>query len=104
MTSRRILQFLLVAVLVLAPFGRIGLGAADAMGTGGHCGGMAMSHQGKAQPAAVDCAIACAAIAPTPEVAEFNPPPAPRAAHAPLPQPLRAGLSTGADPPPPRAA
>lgn len=91
-------------MLLVSPFGRIGLGAADAMGLGGHCAGAPMSHPGKAQPAAVDCAIACAAIAPTAGVADLTPPRLARTDHAAMKQPMRTGLHTGADPPPPRTA
>jgi hypothetical protein len=100
--TRRLVQLLLVFILVLSPFGRLGLGAAHGMT--GHCAGAPASHQGKGQPDRVDCTIACAAIAPAPAALDFAPPPAPPAAHPPLLYPFHPGLHAGADPPPPRLA
>jgi hypothetical protein len=101
-TSRRFVQILLVVILVLSPFGRIG--AAHGTLVAGHCAGAPAPHHGKAQQDGVDCMIACAAIAPTPAALDCAPPVLARAAHPARPDSFHAGLHLGADPPPPRLA
>jgi hypothetical protein len=112
---------MLLAAMLLAPVGRIGIAQAMAAPAGapaimaGHCAGMpgaaSAQQKGHHQQApqkddermAVDCMIACAAMAtgPAPFVA---PPRAPAAlAGATLPSNLT-GIRPGADPPPPRSS
>jgi len=99
---RRFVQILLVATLVLSPFGRLGLGAAHGMA--GHCAGAPAPHHGKAQQDGVDCTIACAAIAPTPAAQDLAPPDVASASPPARPDSFHPGLHSGADPPPPRFA
>jgi len=101
--SRRFVQILLVLILVLSPFGRIGLGAAHGM-PAGHCAGAPAPSHGKGQQEPVDCMIACAAIAPAPAAQDFARFCVTQASHPALPGAFDAGLQTGADPPPPRLA
>ena len=119
MTPRACLRLLLLAAMLLAPLGRIGIAqamaapaAAGAMA--GHCAGLPAAapagHQGAHHhnaPAggkegmAVDCMIACAAMAVAP--APFIPP-APVGVGLPAHSFLASltGISPEADPPPPR--
>jgi hypothetical protein len=106
-TRRRLIQFLVLIALALAPFGRIG--AAQAMAGHGpmamtaHCAGQLMPGGDKSHPMAVDCMIACAAMAPAP--ASFAlPPPTLAAAPVGLPLSLLSGIRPEAEPPPPRTA
>jgi hypothetical protein len=107
-TARRILHLLVLAGLVLAPLGRIGMARAASApaASAGHCAAMP-GHKPAPAPApagheGMDCMIACAALAvmPAPFIA-----PAPVAA-APLPVAAsfadRAGISPEAEPRPPR--
>ncbi len=113
----RVLRLFLLATMLLAPLGRIGIAQAmaapaEAPATmAGHCAEMPAPPAGHHQKAprqgdekkAIDCMIACAAmttapapfVAPTP-VAEARP-------GAPLPCSLT-GIRPEADPPPPRNA
>ncbi|HTU11214.1 MAG TPA: hypothetical protein VMG08_09985 [Allosphingosinicella sp.] len=108
---RAALRLLLLAVMLLAPMGRIGM--AEAMAA--HCADVpaaaASHHGGHHQPApaedksgtAIDCMIACAAMAPAPAPSVA---PAPRATPrpaAPLPASLT-GIRPDAATPPPRHA
>jgi hypothetical protein len=111
----RALRFLMLAAMLLAPFGRMGVAQAMAMperapaAMAGHCADMPAQPAGHHQQApakgderkAVDCMIACAAMAsaPAPFVA-----PAPPAAARPTAPLLSSptGIRPGADPPPPR--
>ena len=102
MTSRRLVQILLVFILVLSPFGRIG--AAHGMVMAGHCAGAPAPHSGKAQHEAVDCTIVCAAIAPTPAAQDFAAPGVGQALHPVRSDHFHVGFRAGADPPPPRIA
>ena len=101
--TRRLVQLLVLLALATAPFGRISMvqAAGRQAPMAGHCGGQTMPDGDKGH--AIDCTIACAAIAQAP--APFLlPPPAPAAAPA---APLAAfppGIRPGADPPPPRFA
>jgi hypothetical protein len=101
-TSRRLVQILLVFILILSPFGR--MGAAHGTEMAGHCAGAPAPHHGKGQQDAVDCTIACAAIAPTPAALDLAPPDVAQVSHPVRPDSFHAGLHTGADPPPPRLA
>ena len=104
---RRLLPYLVLLALVMAPFGRIGVAQAKAMphhaasAMASHCPGQPMPDGDKSGRMAADCMIACAAMAPAP--AFFLAPPA--AAEA-APVPMRAfslaGIRPEADPPPPR--
>ena len=117
MSMRAALRLLLLAVMLLAPLGRIGVAQAMAApaeapaAMAGHCAGMPApaGHGGRHGDApqqgdegkAVDCMIACAAMTETP-AAFLAPPLAPAAmAGAPLPVSLT-GIRPEADPPPPR--
>lgn len=104
MTASRLLPLLMLLALLVAPFGRIGLAEAAApeaapMAMTGHCEDRPDS--GKAGPGAIDCMIACAAMAPAtaPEFSRMlvavDPQP-------PLPRPSLTGRQPEADPPPPR--
>lgn len=104
----RLLPFLVLLALLVAPFGRIGVAEAASsphhgapMVMAGHC--EEMPSQDDAKPGkAIDCMIACAAIAPA--AAPFV-----RAqevtvdAPAPLPLFSFTGIQPEAEPPPPRA-
>lgn len=106
-SPRSILRFLVLLAFVVAPFGRIGIAQAMAMphqmtpAMAAHCAGQPIPDQDKDEGVAIDCMIACAAMAPP--LASFPAPP-PEAAPAPaaVPLSLRPGLDPGADPPPPR--
>ena len=108
MTIRGTLRIFLFAALLLAPLGRIGIAQAMAGPAGiatGHCGTMPVGHPGKSQGdkgrSAIDCALACAAMAPAPAPL-IDPPFA--AATRPDASVLSslAGIRPEADPPPPR--
>jgi hypothetical protein len=117
---RACLRLLLLAAMLLAPLGRIGMAQAMAMpeaaaaGMAGHCAGMPAAapahHQGAHhrnapqkdnERMAVDCMTACAAVAPA--FAPLVTPPPPAAA---LPGAIfltsLTGIRPEADPPPPR--
>lgn len=108
MSLRRLLPILLLA-LALAPFGRMGAAEAQpmphqaAMQMPAHCpepppaGGR--DHEGMA----IDCTIACAAMAPAAEPFAI-PPLAALGLPVPIPAAHRAGIRPEADPPPPRPA
>lgn len=118
-TMRACLRLLLLAALLLAPVGRIGIAQAMAApaaagATAGHCADMPAAapahHQGsrhQQSPAqdhegmAVDCMIACAAMATAPEPFVA---PAPGAVATPAATFLSSltGIQPEADPPPPR--
>jgi hypothetical protein len=103
--TRRLVQLLILLALATAPFGRIGMvqaaGHHPPMAMAGHCGGQQMPDRDKGH--AIDCTIACAAIAQAP--APFLlPPPAPDAAPAARLAAFPPGIHPGADPPPPRFA
>jgi hypothetical protein len=98
--------FVLIA-LAIAPFGRIGASQANAghapMAMTAHCAGQPMPDGDKGHRTAVDCMIACAAMAPAP--APFAlPPPALAAAPFGLKSTPLSGIRPEADPPPPRTA
>ncbi|MBX3560357.1 MAG: hypothetical protein KF780_00945 [Sphingomonas sp.] len=113
-TARRLLPLIAIFALLVAPFGRIGMAEAAAtlhhaapMAMAGHCEDMAAPDHGptgKAGKAAIDCMIACAAVAPMPlsQIALMIVPAAmPGDGGAPA---AFDGLHPGADPPPPRFA
>jgi hypothetical protein len=107
-SRRRVVQILILAALVLAPFGRLGMAQAMArhdapMATASHCAGQPLPDGDKGHKMAVDCMIACAAMAPVPAVL-FVPLIAIEAAVAASPLPRLAGIRPEADPPPPRQA
>jgi len=106
-TSRRLVQFLVLIALAVAPFGRIGAAQATAghaaMAMTVHCAGQPMPDGDKGHRMAPDCMIACAAMAPAP--APFvRPLPALAAAPFGLPSPFLFGIRPESDPPPPRTA
>lgn len=105
---RRLLSCLVLLALAIAPLGRMGVAQAKAMphrpasAMASHCAGQPMPDGDKGGRMAVDCMIACAALAPAP-AACFAPPPArPEAALATTPDSFLAGIRPEADPPPPR--
>ena len=101
---RRALQLLLLAALIVAPFGRIGIAEAKS-GPGMmtmHCAGQAPPGDVRDPPMSVDCLIACAAMAPPADFAFAPPAPAAEATPAAMPASVLAGVRPGADPPPPR--
>jgi hypothetical protein len=105
--TRRLVQLLVLFALAAAPFGRIGISQAMArhMPTAmiAHCAGQPMPEPARGHRMAVDCMIACAAMAPAP--APFAlPPPAVVAAPVGLAAGFPAGVRPEADPPPPRLA
>ena len=118
MTLRACLRLLLLAAMLLAPLGRIAISQAMAAPAGaqmaGHCAGMPAAapshHQGghhqkaparNGEGVAVDCMIACAAMATAPE--PFIPPAPVQVAQvgATILSSLT-GIQPEADPPPPR--
>ena len=108
MSRRRLVQLFVLAALVLAPFGRIGIAQAMAghdapRAMMSHCAGQPVPEQGKGHRMAIDCMIACAAMAPA--AAPFVlPPPAPKATPLVGPAAILSGIRPAADPPPPRQA
>jgi hypothetical protein len=102
-TARRILHLLVLAGLVLAPFGRLGLAHAHAApaAMAAHCAGNAAPISDRSESQAVNCMIACAAMAPVSAILPA-PPAAARSQPVAMPLFLRAGLTPGAEPPPPR--
>lgn len=106
-SPRRILRFLVLLALVVAPFGRIGIAQAMAMphqmpsAMASHCAGQPMPDRDKDERVAVDCMIACAVMAP-PSAPLFAPPPAAESVPAAVPVFFLSGIQPEADPPPPR--
>jgi hypothetical protein len=106
-TRRRLVQLFVLAALVLAPFGRIGVAQAKAMPNHGamaasHCAGQPTPDTRKDRRTAADCMIACAVMAPA-AAPVFVPPPAAEAVQAPVARLfLLSGIRPEADPPPPR--
>jgi hypothetical protein len=104
---RRILPLLTLFALLIAPFGRMAAAEASAMPhhgaamTAGHCEGMPQPDPGKTHKMSVDCALACAAIAP-PETSALAAPPLAATAPVRLARSIHAGLHPESDPPPPR--
>jgi hypothetical protein len=116
---RACLRLLLLAALLLAPLGRIGMAQAMAMPASGaampgHCAGMPAAAPAHRQGAhhsntpqkpdermAVDCMIACAAMAPAPAPIMAPPPVAAFVPGAILLTSL-SGIRPEAEPPPPR--
>jgi hypothetical protein len=98
-TARFILSLLALLALLATPFGHMQAHAHGGV-SASPCHGSSAPAPGKADRAAIDCAIACAAIAPSAAS------PAPRlivaAAPEQVPLPLSRGIRTAADPPPPR--
>lgn len=106
MTARRVLALLMLAALMLAPFGRMGAAEARPMphhqAMPVHCVGQPQPAGDDSAPVSIDCMIACAAM--TPAAAPFfAPPPAAEAAPAPIPASALAGIRPDAEPPPPRS-
>lgn len=103
MSHRRLVQLFVLAVLLLAPFGRIGIAQAMAAPMASHCAGQPLPDQDSHDEMAVDCLIACAAMAPA--AALFAPqPPSALVAPSPMPTVTLAGIRPEAEPPPPRFA
>ena len=106
MRLRRLLTFLVLLALAIAPFGRMGMADAKAMPhhempAMAHCPGSPAPDGDEDSGNAVDCMIVCAAM--TPAAARFfAPAPAAEAAPAAIPASILAGIQPEADPPPPR--
>ena len=101
MTARRLLSLLALFALLATPFGHMKAsahGGAQAMAN--PCHGNAPA-SGKADRKAIDCAIACAAIAPA-EPAPVRRIVSPAAGPAPAALPAFPGIRLTKDPPPPR--
>ena len=104
---RRILPLLAMLALLIAPFGR--MAAAEAMTMphhapetmASHCAGESQPDGDQGQPTAIDCLIACAAMAPAGD-SSYQPLPVPAATHVALPVLAWTGIRHEADPPPPR--
>lgn len=108
MSHRRLVQIFVLAALLLAPFGRLGIARAMAtphppIAMTSHCAGQPLPSQDRHHKMAVDCMIACAAMAHVP-AALFVPPIAVETAVAASLLPRLAGIRPEADPPPPRHA
>jgi hypothetical protein len=106
-SSRRLVQLLVLIALSVAPFGRIGAAQAMAgpmaMTMPIHCGGQPLPDGDKGHRMAVDCLIACAAMAPAPAPFVLPAPPLSAIAFGPV-RSFHSGIRPEADPPPPRAA
>ena len=102
-TARFLLHLLVLAGLVLAPFGRVGLALAQAAPAAmtAHCAGDPAPVPDQDKSDRVDCTAACAAIA-APVGPVFVPPPACGMARVALAALARAGIRPEAEPPPPR--
>jgi hypothetical protein len=106
-SHRRLVQIFVLAALLLAPVGRIGIAQAtaapDHAAMAFHCAGQPLPDANRHHKMAVDCMIACAAMAPA--AAPFAlPKPAPRAQPAAMAVSTLFGIRPEADPPPPRRA
>jgi hypothetical protein len=103
--SRLLVQLLILAVMALAPFGRMEAARAMAMphqaAMASHCAGRPMPDQDR-QERMVDCMIACAATAAIAAPETLAPPAAIALNPVAGPVPCLSGLSPEADPPPPR--
>jgi hypothetical protein len=103
----RLLRYLLLLALLLAPLGRMGVAEAKAAHHSGmpmmasHCPGQASPDGNKRDGMSVDCMMACAAMTPTP-VAFLVPPPALETPAIAFPLRMLAGIRPEAEPPPPR--
>ena len=102
---RRLLPLLVLLALVIAPFGRVAVAEAKTIphpmpsAMASHCPGQPMPDGDKGGRVAIDCMIACAAMASA--AAPFlAPPPAAEAAPVAIPSFLPAGIRPEADPPP----
>jgi hypothetical protein len=106
-TSRRLVQLILLLALTLAPFGRIGASQAmaghGAMAMPAHCADQPVPDGDKGHRMAVDCMVACAAMIPAPAFISQPPPALASAPVAPAASRLD-GIRPEADPPPPRTA
>ena len=107
MSFRRILPLFAMLALLIAPFGRMAAAEAMAMphhapeAVASHCAGESEPDGDKSEPSAIDCLIACAAMAPAAAMS-FTPLAAPTGLHGALPVAAYAGVRHEADPPPPR--
>ena len=105
MSFRRIFPLLAMLALLIAPFGRIA--AAEAMPHHGaeaiesHCAGSEAPDGDNKERTAIDCMVACAAMASAAELS-LAPSPLPATILCALPNLTRAGIQHEADPPPPR--
>jgi len=106
-SPRRLVRIVILAALLLAPVGRIGIAQAMAApphaAMASHCAGRPLPDSNRHHRMAVDCMIACAAMAQVPATS-FEPPIAVETAVAASPLPRLAGIRPEADPPPPRFA
>lgn len=104
---RRLLPLLILLALAIAPFGRMSMAEAKAMAhdmssaMASHCAGRLMPDGDKDGRVAVDCMIACTAMAPA-AMPFLAPPLAIEAAPLAMLSFLTAGIRPEADPPPPR--
>jgi hypothetical protein len=99
---RRFLSLLALFALLAMPFGHRQAGAhSEPAAMAGHCHGGSVPSPGKADRAAIDCAVACAAIAPAAASPEepFMPVAANPEAAVPA---IFPGIRSATDPPPPR--
>lgn len=110
-TARRILHLLVLAGLVLAPLGRIGLAQAQALAMShsapaamaAHCPGEPAPTSDRDKSDRIDCMTACTAIA-APVGPVFTPAPACGMVRVALATFALAGIRPEAEPPPPRVA
>jgi len=105
-SQRRLVQLFVLAALALAPFGRLGMAQAMTMHDApmtmtGHCTDQPMPDRDKHHRMAVDCMIACAAIA-SAATFQFVPPSDTEAVLPAISRFRLAGIRPGSDPPPPR--
>ena len=106
MTLRRLLPFLTLLALMLAPLGRPGVAEAaapaHAMATmPSHCSDMPAPSKNEPAGMAIDCMMACAAVTP-PTAAALPAAMAGVAAPEAVPPSAYVGITPGSDPPPPR--
>ncbi|MDQ8756764.1 hypothetical protein RCO27_11040 [Sphingosinicella sp. LHD-64] len=108
MTLRSLVPLLVFLALLAAPFGRMGMAEAAMphpaapMAMSGHCADMPAPEPGKPSKSAIDCMVACAAVATESavEIAFASPDPV-----AVVPRPLLSlhGIQPEAADPPPRS-
>lgn len=106
---RRLFPILMLLALLMAPAGRavaaeqVAMPSHDSGAQAGHCSDMPMSDDTDDGKMAIDCLVACAIMAP-PAAPSLPVQAAMRLAERPAVVARFEGLSTGTDPPPPRAA
>ena len=105
-TLRRLLPFLTLLALMLAPLGRPGVAGAaapahDMAAMPSHCSDMPAPADREPAEMAIDCMMACAAVAP-PAAAALAMAISGIAAPEAVPPSAYVGITPGSDPPPPR--